>query len=145
MRFTIKCNVLVVLLAILSTAESFNIGSHHYLSLNSLRSSRLVSKSNSCKTTSPWRNGHVYLRMTASPKPSEISARLPPPLELVDDAVQKAERLIQDAGGCIDSLSFGAAWKEKYPDFPRDRFRGTPVSSFNKLFKVIISSALMCS
>ena len=75
--------------------------------------------------------------MTTSPKASEKVSRLPPPQDLVDEALRKAEKLIQDAGGCIDSLSFGAAWKEKYPDFPRERFQGTKVSSFNKLFKVI--------
>jgi hypothetical protein len=80
--------------------------------------------------------------MATAPKSSEKVARLPPSQDLVDDALQKAEKLIEDAGGCIDSISFGAAWKEKYPEFPRERFQGTQVSSFNKLFKVVESQSV---
>ncbi|KAJ1490568.1 hypothetical protein T484DRAFT_1776979, partial [Baffinella frigidus] len=38
-----------------------------------------------------------------------------------------ATSVVRDSGGCIDSLSFGAEWKEKFPDFPRERFIGTKV------------------
>jgi hypothetical protein len=43
------------------------------------------------------------------------------------------DQVVREAGGCIDSLSFGREWRDKYPDFQRDSFKGTPVSSFNKL------------
>jgi hypothetical protein len=68
---------------------------------------------------------------------NEKKIKLPPPQEVIDDALAKAEEVIKNAGGCIDSISFGAAWKQKFPEFSRDRFQGTTVSSFNKLFKVI--------
>ena len=77
-----------------------------------------------------------YQSMTSNPKSEEKREKLTPPKETIDDALRKAKYLIQNAGGCIDSISFGAAWKQKYPDFPRERFHGTSVSSFNKLFKV---------
>ena len=74
--------------------------------------------------------------MTSNPD-VKVQRTNDPPKELVEDALQKAEEIIKDAGGCIDSISFGAAWKKKYPDFSRERFEGTSITSFNKLIRVI--------
>ena len=127
--------VFVVVLANLSTTESFILSSH--LGFVSLRNSRINSKLFTFKSNLQSRTGQTCLHMTTPPKSSEKVTRVPPTQDLVAEALQKAEKLIQDAGGCIDSISFGAAWKEKYPEFTRERFQGTQVSSFNKLFKVI--------
>jgi len=59
----------------------------------------------------------------------------PPPTELLDEALNNAKTLLRDSGGCIDSISFGIAWKSKFPSFSRDRFHGTQITSFNKLLK----------
>ena len=127
--------VFVAVLATLPTSDSFILSSQpRFVSLQSLR---ISPKLFTFKISLQSRNGKACVHMTTSPKASEKVSRLPPPQDLVDEALRKAEKLIQDAGGCIDSLSFGAAWKEKYPDFPRERFQGTQVSSFNKLFKVM--------
>ena len=64
----------------------------------------------------------------------------PPPKEMVDEALRNAKIVIQEAGGSIDSISFGAVWKTRFPDFPRERFAHTTVTSFNKLLKVNHSS-----
>ena len=51
-------------------------------------------------------------------------------------ALSNAEEVLKAAGGCIDSLSFGREWKEMFPEFPRDAFKGTKVTSFNKLLSL---------
>jgi len=56
-----------------------------------------------------------------------------PPAEVVEQALANAVEVVKAAGGCIDSLSFGREWKEMFPDFPRETFKGTRVTSFNKL------------
>ncbi|EKX33521.1 hypothetical protein GUITHDRAFT_120266, partial [Guillardia theta CCMP2712] len=59
-----------------------------------------------------------------------------PSAELVELALNNAEAVVRAAGGCIDSLSFGREWKNMFPDFPRSKFDGTKISSFNKLLSV---------
>jgi len=56
-----------------------------------------------------------------------------PSEETVKQALSNAEEVIKAAGGCIDSLSFGREWKEMFPTFDRDAFKGTRITSFNKL------------
>ena len=59
-----------------------------------------------------------------------------PPVEIVDDAVDRAVTLIKASGGSMDSLSFGAAWKVAYPTYDKDVFKNTCVTSFTKLLQV---------
>ena len=76
------------------------------------------------------------LRSVSSVDSDNDKVRLPPPpKDLLDAALHNAECLIRDAGGCLDSIHFGHAWKAQYPDFTRERFNGTQVTSFNKLLK----------
>lgn len=65
--------------------------------------------------------------MSGKPSLAEPSA------EMIEKALANAVEVVKAAGGCIDSLSFGREWKEMFPDFPRDSFKGTRITSFNKL------------
>lgn len=95
-----------------------------------LESLFLFRRSSSRRVSQPLNS----LVMTSNPSIKNL--RMDPPQELVGEALLKAAELIRDAGGCIDSISFGTAWKKKYPDFPRERFDGTSITSFNKLIRV---------
>jgi hypothetical protein len=107
--------------------------------------------------TSFLRTPQVKLSVGRNPKPNcpiymrenvgETAARWPlPPTELLEEALSNAKTLIRDSGGCIDSISFGIAWKSKFPSFSRERFHGTQISSFNKLLKVnICCSRIHCT
>jgi len=59
-----------------------------------------------------------------------------PSEETIKQALSNAEEVVKAAGGCIDSLSFGREWKEMYPTFDRDAFKGTRITSFNKLLSM---------
>ena len=59
-----------------------------------------------------------------------------PSEEVVKQALSNAEEVLKAAGGCIDSLSFGREWKEMFPEFPREAFKGTRVTSFSKLLSM---------
>ena len=95
-----------------------------------------------CRSSSPAR-GLVVPRL--SPRRAmgtcamqmEMSGSKPslaePPAEVIEKALANAVEVVKAAGGCIDSLSFGREWKEMFPDFPRDSFKGTRITSFNKL------------
>lgn len=61
-----------------------------------------------------------------------------PPVEIIDDAVDRAVTLIKASGGSMDSLSFGAAWKVAYPTYDKDVFKNTCVTSFTKLLQVCV-------
>ena len=56
--------------------------------------------------------------------------------EVLQQALANAEEVLKAAGGCIDSLSFGREWRDMFPDFDRSAFKGTPVTSFNKLLSL---------
>ena len=61
----------------------------------------------------------------------------PPDREVVNLALDRAEEVVRAAGGCIDSLSFGREWREMFPESSREMFKGTNVTSFNKLLLVL--------
>lgn len=106
-----------------------------FLSLRpNLKSHESCLQSGICKR--PHHSNGISLFMTLPSKSGDKIDKPPPPPDVIEDALIKAEAVIKSAGGCIDSISFGSAWKQRYPEFSRDRFQGTTVSSFNKLFKV---------
>jgi hypothetical protein len=68
---------------------------------------------------------------------TDVQPRLAEPSdEMLQQALSNAEAVVKAAGGCIDSLSFGREWKEMFPTFPKEAFKGTRVTSFNKLLSV---------
>ncbi len=68
---------------------------------------------------------------------TDVQPRLAEPSdEMLKQALSNAEAVVKAAGGCIDSLSFGREWKEMFPTFPKEAFKGTRVTSFNKLLSV---------
>ena len=73
--------------------------------------------------------GACAMQMTDEAKPGLVE----PSEEMVKQALANAEEVLTAAGGCIDSLSFGREWRQMFPTFPRDAFKGTRVTSFNKL------------
>ena len=78
--------------------------------------------------TAPRAAGACAMQM-AGANPGQVE----PPAEVIEQALSNAVEVVKAAGGCIDSLSFGHEWKDMFPDFPRDTFKGTRVTSFNKL------------
>jgi hypothetical protein len=77
-------------------------------------------------------SGACVMQMTDEAKPGLAE----PSDEMVQQALTNAVQVLKAAGGCIDSLSFGREWRQMFPDFPRDAFMGTRITSFNKLLTI---------
>jgi hypothetical protein len=77
-------------------------------------------------------SGTCVMQMTDEAKPGLAE----PSAEIVQQALTNAVQVLKAAGGCIDSLSFGREWRQMFPDFPRDAFMGTRITSFNKLLTI---------
>ena len=88
-------------------------------------------KAISCARLRPSRSVGA-IRMTAEVK----TGLAEPSPEVLQQALANAEEVLKAAGGCIDSLSFGREWREMFPDFDRSAFKGTPITSFNKLLSL---------
>ena len=56
----------------------------------------------------------------------------------------KAERLLEEAGGQLDSLAFGRKWKEMYPLDDIDKYKGKGVGRRDILTSPIYSLNLEC-